>query len=794
MIKIWRYIAIPAAAFVVGLIIFSRILNQGVVNLIVEMPEATLPVVYMLEDGERINELHGYTEEMDASSMRDTITPIDTDGVLSVSIDSYGYKIQSIGYEIRSLDTTRLVQQSEAENLSEEDGVVTAELPVRNLLSEEEEYLLILTVTGSGQPCYFYTRIIEEDFSDIGECISFVRDFHGITMNKTRQSELTEYMETTSSADNSTFRIVTLQNNLSQMCWGNLRVVEETEPSVSVEEIGDVCNVILLDYILSSTDEQDITSYYEVEEYYRIRKGEERMYLLSFERTVEEIFHGESGELPSQELVLGIRSSDVDLMENDSGSVVCFSQAGELWSYNMSSGTLTQIFSFRSPDGFDVRSDWGEHDIRILRVGETGNVDFVVYGYMNRGAYEGRVGISVCHFDSVTTTVEEMAFLPCEESYQALQAGIGQAMYITESGQFYLIMEDRVYSVDLDAMESTLEVAAMTEGNYAGSGDGRYLAWTEGEASERTSMRLIDLETGRIDSIEAPDGYLIRPLGFLGSDCVYGLAEEDKISEDSADFPMSRVEVVDFSDPGLEILTTYESPGIYVTGVEVRDGNIYLEQSTYEGGEYTEAGEDVIYNREMQDLSSVSVTETYSEIKETEVALRLPEEIREEPERTESKWIRVEDNELRLFEQTLEKAYYVYAKGKIILATDYLVDAVSAADAGEGVVLGVDQDYVWNSAGKSSGSVEYPVAEGEEASGKTYDLTGCTLEQVLYYVGSGLPVYAVRGSRNVVITGYDGSSVRIYDPGTEEFTTETIRDASEEFEASGNAFSVTFPE
>ncbi len=703
MIKIWRYIAIPVAVFIVGLIIFSRVLNQGMVNITVEMPEATLPVVYMLEDGERINALHGYTEEMDASSMRDTITPMGDDGILSVSIDTYGYDIQSIGYEVRSLDTTRLVQQSEAENLSFGDGVVTADLAIPDLLTEQTEYLLILKVTGSGDPCWFYTRIIEDDSSDISECISFAREFHDITMSKTRQSELKDYMETKSGADNSTLSFVTINNSLSQVCWGSLRGTEETEPEVSVIEIGDLSSVILIDYVLSSTDEQDVVSYYNVEEYYRVRKGEERMYLLDFERTVEEIFRGEVGELPAKDLLLGIRSDDVELVTNDTGSVICFTQAGELWSFNVGSGILNQIFSFRSSDGIDPRENCDDHDIRIIRVSETGSVDFVVYGYMNRGSHEGQVGISICYFDSATSTVEEQAFLPCTESYQVLRAGIGQVMYITDSGQFYIVIDDQLYRVDPDEKQFSVEISDMTEGNYAGSEDCRYLAWTEGDMSEATTMYMVDLETGQTGEIDAPDGFLIRPLGFLGSDCVYGLIAKTDFLSASSDYLMSRVLVVDFDDPELPVLKTYETAGTYVTGVEVRDGNIYLEQKTYADGEYTEAGEDVIYNREMQDSSAVSVAHIYSDIKETEIVLRLPEAVEEHPERIETKWIRPEENELVLFDHTMERAYYVYAKGQIILATDSLADALTAADSNSGVVIGEDREYVWDAAFRSKG-------------------------------------------------------------------------------------------
>ncbi|MCC8151308.1 MAG: hypothetical protein LIO96_07615, partial [Lachnospiraceae bacterium] len=437
-----------------------------------------------------MNERHGYTTEMDAASVRDTITPVESGGTLSVSVDSYGTPVESVRYEVRSLDTTRLVQESEVENLSVTDDLATAELPIQNLLTEGEEYLLIIEVTSSGEPSYFYTRIIQEENSYIGECISFVKEFHEITMDKDRQSELVNYMEPDASADNSTLQTVTINNSLSRACWGDLEVAEVTEPTASVKELNDSYNVILLTYIMSSADESGEAEYYNVEEYYRVRYGTEKMYLLSFERTVEEIFLSEGSAIDGDTLILGIRSADVDFIANETGTVVCFVQQGELWSYNTDTNRLAQVFSFRTEGEMDVRENYNEHDIRIIRASESGSVDFIVYGYMNRGEHEGEVGISVCHYDSTTSTVEEQLFLPTTVSYQIMKEEIGQAMYISDSGMFYLVIGSQVHGINLETLEDSVLISDLTEGNYETSDDGRYLAWTEGDAAEAATLHL----------------------------------------------------------------------------------------------------------------------------------------------------------------------------------------------------------------------------------------------------------------------------------------------------------------
>lgn len=51
---------------------------------------------------------------------------------------------------------------------------------------------------------------------------------------------------------------------------------------------------------------------------------------------------------------------------------------------------IIKVFSFRDAEGIDERENWNHHDIKIVSVDEAGSIDFVVYGYMNRGTHEER--------------------------------------------------------------------------------------------------------------------------------------------------------------------------------------------------------------------------------------------------------------------------------------------------------------------------------------------------------------------------------------------------------------------
>ena len=688
-------ILILLAVFIVALFTFSKLTNHETKDLTTDLAAPTLPVVYFEDNGHPLNELHGYVEEMSVISMRDTITPLPENGKLSLRIDPYDNKIKEVSFQIRSLNGDRLVQDGNVQ-VSGDKTAVTGTISVENLLEEQTEYQLILQVTAGEQTSYYYTRIMEVGKSQIDACVDFVEEFHAITMNKERQSELSSYMEPSSAADNTTLQKVTINNSLSQACWGDFVGTEVTTPVVSIKEMNDDYQVILLEYIMSSVGDSGNSEYYNMEEYYRVRVGAEKIYLLSFERTMEEIFRGEGDQISKDMIDLGIRSENVSYKTNETGNVICFVQQGELWSYNQIENNLTRVFSFRSQEGMDIRENYQEHDIRILRVDEGGSLDFVVYGYMNCGEHEGQVGVSVCHYDGVTNTVEEMLFVPTTLSYEIVKEQIGKLMYVSDSGVFYLTVSNQVYRIQMDSRKAEVYIDGLKSDMLVNSEDGRYIAWSE----DGTTMHVTDLEKGESFDIHANENQLLKPLGFLGSDCIYGWGYRTDIfsTQTQTDtLALSQVLIVDTSDSAHSVLKTYETPGIYVTGIRIQDGSIYLSRVMKNGDIYVDTTEDTIMNRDLQEKDQVHIDTVVSDVKQKEVVLKLLEETSgSTPKTLIPKLIENEEpNTLEIKNLNASSAYYVYAKGKVVLATDDMAAAVQSADANKGVVIGNNLLYVW---------------------------------------------------------------------------------------------------
>lgn len=161
MRKIFIRIGVLLAVFLGGIAGFSHFMNIENTDRTSTVAEPGLPVVYIW-DGERmLNEMFGYSDEMQGNYMRDTLTVLPSDYRLHAAIDTFGCEVEKVSYEVRSKDAERLVENTEISYITEKDGYLDVELPIKKLLEEDEEYILrIIVDTNMQSGISYYTRIV----------------------------------------------------------------------------------------------------------------------------------------------------------------------------------------------------------------------------------------------------------------------------------------------------------------------------------------------------------------------------------------------------------------------------------------------------------------------------------------------------------------------------------------------------------------------------------------------------------------------------------------------------------
>ena len=814
--------------FLAALIVFSIITNQDNKDMTTAMKEATLPIVQFYEGNNSVAQLHGYVSEMNITKMRDGIVPVDHTRLLPLKINTYGQKIRGIAYEIRSLDDSRLVAKGNAQEIKEKNNEISANLKIQNILGKGEEYELIVILASGKNKIRYYTRLMQTQNDDTQACMDFALQFHEYTFRDDANKFIPKYMDA-ATGDTSTLNYVDLSCTLNQITWADLKPEQMGELEASFKEINDSYDVITLRYVVTIKGTGGETEYYNVEEYYRLRMTESRMYVLNFERTLNQIFRGENRFITdNNQIQLGIRDKNIEYAVSETGDVIAFVQQGELWCFDRVNNKIVQVFSFLGAEGINARDNWDQHDIKIARVDEAGSIDFVVYGYMNRGDHEGEVGTAVYHYDGLVHTIEEEIFIPSDVSYEILKAQMGQLMYVNEKGTFYLIMDQKLYSIDTDKRTPEVLVKDLKESCYKVSESNQYFAWVDSDKEYKSDViHLMNLKNASVYDIKAKKGAYILPLGFIDEDFIYGAAKKDKVMVAAAGntvFPMKNLTIMDTSENSHSILKTYKPSRGSIGSISVEDYTITIHLIKKSGGHYVAAGTDAI---------KVTVGPTVTDRKETQYQLMMKNGAdASKIKMLTSKSVLLENpRDVSVKNKESQEYFYVYKKGDVLFATDEIADAIVCANNHMGVVVDSKQQYVWmrarksaqtafsslkvNDADKSSSSVVQAVSamlnyRGNGLSVKelidnggtpksaientlkdsvVLDISGCTVEEILFYVSKGSPVFAMTGTDSaVLVTGYTSGSIYYYDPQTHSTRSKSYKDADDWFRKAGYIF------
>ncbi len=797
------------AVFILAIFVFARLMNQMTPNTSDSMTGATFPLVYMQNDGVSYNCLHGYAYEMDVNEIRDTVTILNSDHELDIRIQPFEANVDNVSYEVLTLDGSRSLENTSVINLTENEDYYDATLNIQNQLLLNQEYILKIQMTAGERDVYFYTRLLLEDGLHLDDYLDFVTGFYEKCVNKTDQTSLGLVVEPDETSEESqSLATMDIHDTVAQLMWGSLNPQVNYKPTPSLVDINGTTASFVLDYRISAVDENDVTNVYNVKEFYRLRYTDSRVFLLDFTRSTDEVMNADRFVLEPSGINLGITDAEVEYVFNENRNAVAFVQGDELWSYMVNSGTLTRIFSFLQDTDIDYRDFYDHNTIKILKVGSSGDVWYIVSGYMNRGAHEGENGMALYHYDEASSTSEELIFIRTMEAYDSLKLDMDSLSYLTEDGKYcYILLENIVYRIDMTTGDYEEVITGVNSGCYTSSDSNRYFSYLEEEDRYQSrTLITIDLETGETRSQSCAEDERIRQVCYLGEDLVYGVARTSDIMLDAGGieiFPMYTLQIV--NEEG-ETVKEYSYSGIYVTDVEATDSMLSLTRVIKSGEGYGEAAADTIVSTNTEESVEYGLSTEVDEIKQAQILLRVGKEITDETQQCVNGKF-ANENEALLIEipenPDKEKLYHVYAGGSLESSWPTPTEAIERADEKVGVVINDEKEYVWErgnqeeEASISPGKIPDIVRTGtmdigtlESSLGKVVlDLTGCTLDEVLYFVSEGRPVIGDTGKGSVIITGYDDfGNLILLDPGGDETYFYGPNDSLEMFEAAGNRF------
>lgn len=825
------------AVFILTLFVSSSIYNKGNEEMTANMTEASLPLVHVTTNGISHNYMHGLRQELNGSFFRDTITPLGDGRTLGFTIDKYGNSIDKISFEVRSIDGERLVERTSVEDYDEDAQQINATVTIKDLIENGVEYNWILMLETGGETVRYYTRIIDGTAYHTAEKLAFVQDFHEKTFDKEQANDLVTYLESNTKGDNTTLSYVNIHCSLKQVTWADLNVKKVTQPQIMISEIDESTASVKLYYRVQTSaggSWNKETYTYNIVEFFRIRYTEDRIYLLDYERSMNQLFDPEADVYASNKIMLGIRNSDVTMLESDGGSNLAFINENQLFCYHSADKKMAYLFSFY--DGDDPRSSYDSHGIKLLNVDETGNVIFIVYGYMNRGNHEGNIGVEIYEYNGMLNTVEELMFIPYDKSFATLKTDIDQLSYINKGGVFYIYLDGEILALNLIERTSSVVADNLQQGSFQVSGSDKMLVWqNSADAYDCTKLICMNLNTGVTGEIKAQGNSRLLPLGFINEDLIYGVARYDDIKVDVSGAVTFLMHAVYIQNEQGEILKTYEHDGIYVTGASIEDNLITLVRMVKdeETGGYEEYTSDQIVNNVVDEsgynTSELVATQNYEKI--VQIVLKNVVEPRK-LKHTKPLLLMFEGSrEMKITIENPISRYYVYGKYGIDGTFTHEADAINLAYAINGTVVDENGDYIWKKTSRSTRnqimaitgktvdengsqlatcldtilefegivknvqpmldrgrSVEQILEENLEGA-RVLELRGVSLDAVLYYTNKDIPVLVnLEDGKAVLLIGFNELNVVVMNPETGTVYKVGMNDATNMFWQNGNAF------
>jgi len=811
-----------------------------------EMAEATLPNISLVVEDEEINRLYGYTSNLDWELNRETITPLGKDKSFVVRIEENEMTVRRLKYELFDVASGSLLDSgtisaltSEKENISEGKPVKTAKIKLNAELNEGTEYCVKITlVTSNSKRVYYYTRVKLYKNGHLSEKLDYVRWFRESALNKINQEAVEKNLETKSNADVSTFAHTDINSPWKMVSWDELQpqLIEELPPTITDFYEGTAS--VVLSYLVQM-DAGSGMERYMVREAFRFLYTDIRTYLYNYERDVEAIYDAAHTSLSKDDLKLGITSdTEMEILTTKNYEYTAFVRNRELWSYDRAENTMLRVFSFREEET-GLMELYDAHNVKLLTLNSNGDMDFLVYGYMNRGEYEGRVGIILYRYYRDENRIEEQMYIPVNTTYQLLKGEVNEFVYMNSFDVLYFTIYNTIYSYNLTTRALRQLATDVPPERVVFLKELKHVVWQNDVGNTAgDSITVLNLETGTTQQICAAEGEILRLLGKIDNNLVYGYAKKAELARNfdgTVTVPMYRVVIADLEGT---VFKEYSQPGFYVTAAEFAENVIHLTRvkraDTVEPS-YLAAAPDAIQNRKNSSTPSVHITGRVTELAKTEYYITFPGnvDIVELPEVQNAPFtVLSQDPTVRITPaENLPEQYMTYSFGRVVICSQDAVDAIHRANADENVGAVIDNTgkVIWERGVKASrttiNGIKPAVVAGRnglqaalklifayegfdiDTSGVSFeqksitdwmeqylkvsalDLKGASLDEVLYYVYKKYPVIVLPGDDNVLlITGYDQSTVELMDPLRGTVQKMDKEEAEKLFEDSGNVF------
>ncbi len=747
------------------------------------MNAASLPVLCASLGNRLIDPLYGYTEEMDAAGLMDSVYPFTDSLTMKVTLLGGTTRPKSVTYEIRDEQGERLIERGSAGVFEGSRSECSFSFSLQDLYEEETYYRLKFTVNMNDRSANYYTRIRKVDGETLTALTEYAAAFHDAQFDKSAAAAYSAKLEPNDQADRNTLAYVDIHCAVDQVSWGSSGAQPASSAWMTIQALHGDYGYFRFDYLAKADAGGAKPVTLCCRETMTLQKNKAAMYLLEYERHADQLWEAGEDTVSTRGFLLGMQE-DGSVQAESSGDFTAFAVNGELYCYAAKEQKLTRVFSFRRNGEHELRSFRSDCSIRIMEVSADGNIEFAVSGYMNGGIREGMSGAVYYTWQASTGSLKENMAIASGKAPDIVKEDTAK-LFVRGGGHFlYFCLDRQIVAMDISSGETAILVDRGEFGSLVLNEAGTAFAWQPGsEQALPGSIHVMDLETGTNTGLEAGEGEFIRTLGYIREDLIIGRGRKTDAPLDDGEngrYPLYSLEILDSS---LENIVTYSYPGIFISGIEKDKEKIIVSRYALKAdGIYLEEADDVLLRSDSETKPGQAGVSSYTHETLKRLTMipmsKLPSYLRLTEEHTGTV---IEGRKLVLPDTGGESPDVYYARGCGRLLGVFAVpgEAIAAASPDYGYVIDSrDAGLVWAWSVKKEGKELSPGAIRTDLQ-RHLDISGASYRNLQYFLDEGIPVRWISpdlGERWII--GYEWQKGILYDPVTQE----TERMAQEDLE------------
>lgn len=835
IVNILIKLAVGIIIFIVAVGFFNKFKNKDYENLAAEMKDAYLPFAYIKYDDIYINAMHGYTSPVDTTLLRESITPVDESKKVYVIVEDKTDFGESYSYELRSIAGDSLIEDGKPiiENL--DGNTKSLEINITMDIQPDMEYMLIVKIENNEEiTARYYTRIVLNNNYHANLLLRFVNDMHELTFDTDvykEDSPLYQFQKDYNGSyqgmlEDYGLGHVNLSSSYEAITWNGLKPMIITSIIPTIKEIDSYYAVIELEYKMMTNSLEDVSSYYTTKEFYQVSYNEGDIRLLNFDRYVDEYFGRNDVDSLNNVYEIGIVSDPFpDYRFSSDNKKLAFVRNGQLWMYNYSKNQISLVYSFWLDDFENATNTYDNYDINIISMDDDANITFAVYGYMNRGVHEGKLGIGLYKFSADSLILDELLFVETNVPYEVMKNQLSKLTYY-DGTNFFFTLGNKVTRIDIEKEEISYLVDGVSANSIYASANMEVIAYNTSDIqTENNKIVLINLKTGNSYDITSKANECLICYGFKDSDLIYGISEvgdkdiikdmksfeSTRLLDDNKDtIPATKVCIIDENG---EKIKEYKKDDFYIAQVEIETDLLYLTRCKKQEGSFVSASDDFITFKADDENPGIRTEFRTSNEGFYKLYFTVPEGI----------YLTYKPNlnitKSNISSKSLEMVvsipndganYMVYDNLGLAKIYEVAGDAINYAVLISGIVISKNGEVVYRQKEaeeyntiasaifhQSSRSIDASLYDclymvlNYQGADVTYnnlkeltdaveildtygryegaDITGLDLGLVLSYVGNSIPVISrITDGRYVLIVSYNSVDIRYYDPVIDE--------------------------